>query len=252
MDISIIKEAGLTDGEARVYLALLELGLATTGPIIKRSGVAKSIIYQILEKLSQKGLVSFIIKEKTKYFQASEPNKLIGFIEDKEKQLQDNKKKIERILPQLFLKQKEAGQSEVQVFEGFNGMITVHEHTYQKLSQGEEYFFLGIPPEQPVHFHAYWQRDHLRRVKAGIKCKLLFHPKTKPNILKNRNEYKFCDARYMPIELNTPSWFMGYKDVAVIGFPSSKPITVEIINKEIADSFRAYFEEFWKQAKSIK
>tara|TARA_Y100000310_G_C20656794_1_gene802391 strand:- start:57 stop:815 length:759 start_codon:yes stop_codon:yes gene_type:complete len=252
MDISAIKEAGLTEGEAKVYLALLGLGPSTTGPIIEKSGVAKSIIYQLLEKLLQKGLVSYIIKEKTKYFQAAEPNKLIDYIEEREKELLDNKKKVEDILPQLILKQKEAKQSEAKIFEGFRGMITVHEHTYQKLKRGEEYFFLGIAPEQPKHFHAYWQRDHLRRTKAGIKCKLLFHSKTDPEILKNRNSYKLCDARYMPIAINTPAWFMGYKDVAVIGFPSSKPITLEIVNKEIADSFKAYFNEFWKKTKSIK
>lgn len=252
MEISAIKEAGLTDGEAKVYLALLGLGPSTTGPIIEKSSVAKSIIYQLLEKLIQKGLISYITKEKTKYFQAAEPNKLIDYIEEREKQLQKNKKKVVEILPQLLLKQKEAKQSEAKVFEGFRGMITVHEHTYQKLNPEEEYFFLGIPPEQPKHFHAYWQRDHLKRVKAGIKCRLLFNHKTDPEILKNRNSYELCDARYMPVEINTPAWFMGYKDIAVIGFPSSKPITLEIINKEIADSFKAYFNEFWKKTKPFK
>ena len=74
----------------------------------------------------------------------------------------------------------------------------------------------------------------------------------RPKILKNRNSYKLCDARYMPIEINTPAWLMGYKDVAVIGFASSKPITLEIVNKEIADSFKAYFDEFWKKTKPFK
>lgn len=252
MDISALREAGLTEGEIKVYLALLELGESTSGPIIEKSGIARSIAYQILDKLMQKGLVSYVVKEKTKYFQAAEPNKLMVYIDEREKQLKENKKKVEELLPQLILKQKEAKPGEIRVFEGFKGMITVHEHTYQRLKRGEEYFFLGIPPEQPKHFHAYWQRDHLRRVEAGIKCKLLFHPQTDPKILKNRNSYEGCDARYMPIKIDTPAWFMGYKDVAVIGFPAEKPVTLEIVNKEIADSFKAYFDEFWKNARPFK
>ena len=55
----------------------------------------------------------------------------------------------------------------------------------------------------------------------------------------------------MPYDIKTPAWFMSYKDVSVIGFPSSKPITIEIINKEIADSFKAYFESFWKKSKLL-
>ena len=252
MDIQALQEAGLTEGESKVYLALLEIGSSTTGPITEKSGVAKSIIHQLLEKLIQKGLVSYIIKEKTRYYQASDPQKILEYIEENEKKLQENKRKVENLLPSLLSKQNSSDKQTATIYEGFKGMITVHEHTYQKLQKGEGFFYLGIQPEQPEHFHAYWQRDHLRREKAGIYCKLLFHQDTDPKILKNRNSYKLCDSRYMPMNINTPAWIMGYKDVTVIGFPSSNPITLEIINKEIADSFKAYFEEFWKQSKPFK
>ncbi len=246
-----LSEAGLTEGEAKVYLALLELGPSTTGPIVKKSGVARSIVYQILERLSQKGLVSHVVKEKTQHFQAAQPDGLMEYIEGRQKQLEESKKKLEAILPKLSAMQLAAKESEVQVFFGFRGMISVHEHTYQKLKKGEGYFFFGIPQEQPKHYHAYWQRDHMRRARAGIKCKLLFHPKTPKEVLKNRNSYSGCDARHMPIEVNTPAWFMGYKGVAVMGFASDNPITIEIVNKEVADSFRAYFEEFWKKSREV-
>jgi len=36
----------------------------------------------------------------------------------------------------------------------------------------------------------------------------------------------------------------------VIGLQSKMPITIEIENQEIADSFKAYFEEFWNRSKS--
>jgi len=252
MDIHAMQEAGLTEGEAKVYLALMELGPSTTGPIIEKAHVAKSIIYQLLDKLIQKGLVAYITKEKTKYFQASDPHKLIEYMETNEKKLQENKKKIENLLPTLISKQGKSKQQTANLFEGFNGMVTVHEHIYQKLKKGDEFFYLGIAPEQPAHFHAYWQRDHLRRAKAGISCKLLFHPNTDPKILKNRNSYKLCDSRYMPTAINTPAWIMGYKEITVIGFPSASPITLEIVNEEIADSFKAYFDAFWKQSKPFK
>jgi sugar-specific transcriptional regulator TrmB len=252
METSALKEAGLTPGEIKVYIALLKLGPSTTGPIIEKSHVAKSIIYQILDKLTTKGLVSHITKEKTKYFQASDPHKITEYIEEREAKLQENKRHVENIMEDLLAMQNSSKPSEATIFSGFKGMITVHEHTYQKLEKNEEYFFLGIAPEQPEHFHAYWQRDHIRRQKAGIKCKLLFQKDTPKKILNNRNKFKGCDARFMSKDISTPAWFMGYKDVAVIGFPSSNPITLEIHNKEIAQSFRAFFEEFWKDSKKFK
>jgi hypothetical protein len=111
---------------------------------------------------------------------------------------------------------------------------------------------MGIYFEQPKFLHSYWQKDHKRREKAGIYAKLLFHPKTDISVLRNRNSYKYADARYMPAEINTPAGFFGYKNVSVITIPSDKPVSIEIINEEIANSFRAYFEEFWKKSKPLK
>ncbi|MCX6770199.1 MAG: hypothetical protein NT051_06030 [Candidatus Micrarchaeota archaeon] len=252
MDTTLLKQAGLTDGEARAYLALLGLGPSTTGPIVKQSGITKSIIYRILYRLEQKGLVSHVVKEKTMHYQAASPSSLLEYIEKREAELGESRKRMEEYLPKLLDMQKTAKASEAQVYFGFRGMISAHENTYLRLSKGEEYFYLGVPQEQPKHYHAYWQRDHMRRVKAGIKCRLLFHPKTGGKVLENRNAYPGCDARYMPLEINTPVWIMGYKDVTMISMVSSDPITVEIVNQEIANSFRKYFEEFWEQSRKQK
>ena len=252
MDTSVLEEAGLTEGETKVYLALLELGSSTTGPIVERSGIAKSIVYQILDKLMQKGMASVIVKEKTKYFQPAQPQRIVDYIGEQEKSLEETKKKVEELLPKLAGMQKTAKGAEATLFMGFRGMISVHERTYDKLRRGGEYYCIGIPSDQPRFFHSYYQRDHARRVKAGINCKLLFNPKTPPEILKNRNSFKGCDARYMPIEISSPVWILGYKGVVSVTMVSSNPITVEIVNQEIADSFRAYFEEFWKKSRQFK
>ena len=131
-------------------------------------------------------------------------------------------------------------------------MVTAHEHNYQKLKRGETYYCLGIPKDQPETHHLYWQRDHLRRIKAGIKCQFLFNQDTPKEILKNRNSYKGCESRYFPIDIITPSYTLIYKDTVVIIIPSENPISIEIVSQEVADSFEAYFKEFWKRSKVFK
>lgn len=249
MDTSSFKEAGLTDGEIKVYLALLEVGSSTTGPIIEKSGVSRSIIYQILEKLMQKGLTSMIIKEKTKHFQATQPSKLLEYIDERAKKLQDNRGRVEKLLPELFLKQTLASKSEATFYTGFKGIRTGHEHIYTKLKKGEEYCYLGIPAYQPKEQHIYWQKDRAKSAKLGIRSRLLFNKGTDPKVLKNRNSYKGCDARYMPTPIKTPAAFLIYKDTVMIHVQSPKPIAIEIINEDIANSFKAYFEEFWRRTK---
>jgi sugar-specific transcriptional regulator TrmB len=244
-----IKEAGLTHGEAKVYLALLKIGQNTVGPIIEQSKVANSIIYRILNSLMEKGLVSYIIKDKIRYYQAENPKKIIEYIEKKETNLEKSKQEIRKIIPNLLNLGNTKYETSVQVYEGFKGIQTAFEHYHDVLKKGEEIISWGIYPFQEEKYHIYWQKDHIKRGKKGIKCKMLFNQGTDKKILKNRNSYKLCDARYMPINIKTPAWFMAYKDTTLIILQKNKEMAIEIINKDVADTFRVYFEDLWKNAK---
>ena len=82
---------------------------------------------------------------------------------------------------------------------------------------------------------------------------MLYDQKVTDSILKNRNDFKLCDARRMPLDVNSPAWILGYKDVTVIGLPlADKSFAFEIVNQEVADSFKSYFEWFWKKSKKFK
>jgi HTH-type transcriptional regulator, sugar sensing transcriptional regulator len=253
MNKEIFKQIGFTEGETKVYLALLKLGLTTAGPLTHESGVSRSKVYEILDKLMEKGLASFILKAKTKYFQGAEPSKIKDYLENKEKEFQEQKNEFENILPQLENWQKsEKTEKTAQIFTGFKGIQTVHEHLFSKLKKGEEYIYIGIPSLQAEKYLFYWDRMHHRRIKEGIKCRLLFNQGTNKKHLQKRNKQKNCDARYMSIPIKTPSWIMVYKDTTAIGLPSDEEMAIEIINQKIADSFKEYFEAFWKLAKPFK
>lgn len=253
MNTTILQEIGLTPGEIKTYLALLKLGSSSTGPISKEAQLSRSKLYSILDKLEKKGLTSHIEKNGVTYFQAVEPSKIRDYLKLKEEKIHSLEQEFEQILPQLLAFQKLSGKvQKVTVYQGLKGLITAHEHTYLKLKREEEYYYLGIPKHQPETHHLYWQRDHIRRIEAGIKCKLLFNSDTPKEILKNRNSYKKCDARYMPTDIKTPAYFLIYKDTIMIAIASENPIAIEITSEEIAHSFRAYFQEFWKRSERFK
>jgi len=250
MNKQIFKNIGLTEGEIKVYLALLKLGSSTSGPLTDKSGVSRSKIYNILERLIQKGLVSYIIKEKTRHYQAEDPSKIQEYLKIKEKELKESKEEIGKLIPELqTIREGAEKPSEAQIFKGFKGIQTVHEHMYKKLKKGDSFFYLGIPAYQKEEHNIYWQRDHKRREKAGIISRALFNQDTPKKDLKNRNRYKHSEARYMPFPIKTPAWIMGYNEVTVIGLQSEEGMAIEIINGNIADSFKEYFETFWKLSK---
>ncbi len=248
--IETLRKAGLTDGEVRVYLALTEEGSSTVGKIVDRSGVTKSIIYQILEKLINKGLVSFIYKDKTKYFQAAPPDSLLEFLHKKQEELQETEHKIQEIIPQLSLKRALAKRSHVTVYEGFKGIMTVYSKRFEKLKAGDEYLNLGLPATQPEHHHIFWKKDHKERIKRKVKAKLLYDTNVTDQVLTDRNSFWGCDARRMPFDIETPSWILIYKDVVVIAIPQGlQPFAIEIENPEVAKSFNRYFKWFWDKSK---
>ena len=251
IDASALKQVGLTEGEARVYLALVRLGSATTGPVSDESGVSRSKIYGVLERLMRKGLASFIVKEKTRYYQAAEPFKLQDYLEARENEFKRQRRQLDELIPKLAAQKASAKQSEAQIFKGFKGMQAVNEHVFVRLKRGETADYMLGAAYQDEKYHRYWHKWHKTRVKAGIKNRLLFSSRTDASILANRNAYAGCDARYMPLPVDVPAWVMVYSDVTVIGLQSDE-LAIEIVNDKIAESFREYFEALWKLSKPFR
>lgn len=249
----LISEAGLTEGEAKVYLALLELGASTIGPIIDKSRVARSFAYNILNNLTAKGLAAYVTKDKTKYYQAAEPSRLLDYIEKRKQELDNNRAEMEKLLPKLKLIQTQSPRTEIAMYEGFRGIQTAFEHYEDKLKKGDEYLCFGGYPTQKDIYHNYWQRDHIKRAKKGIIARILFDKDVEEKVISNRNSYPLCDTRRLTTKLKTPAWFFIYKDTMTIflqenpDFQNTKALGIEIVNQEIADTFKAIFEDYWSK-----
>ncbi|MCF7835696.1 MAG: helix-turn-helix domain-containing protein [Candidatus Marinimicrobia bacterium] len=89
--ISKLKQLGLSEKEAKVYLASLELGEATVQEIAKQAGVNRPTTYVQIEKLTKMGLMSSVEKEGKKYFNAEEPNQLLKILEKQKKRNREEK-----------------------------------------------------------------------------------------------------------------------------------------------------------------
>lgn len=248
---SLLQQIGLTEGETKVYLALLDLGSSSTGKIIKQSKVHASKVYPILDRLVDKGLVSFIKQGKKTIYTANPPTTILSYLDKKENEILDLKKSAQELVAELSAKAM-VQASEATVFIGIKGLRTASEKMYYKMRRGDTLYYLGIPAYQPKEQHIYWQREHAQRVEHGVKVKLLFNSDTDSAILANRNSYTGSEARYMPTDIKTPALFGIYKDVVLVMLQSPEVITIEIVNPHIAASFKAYFDEFWRRSMPFK
>ena len=101
----ILKKFNLADNEIKVYLCLIGLGSATAGEITSKAGIHRRNVYDSLERLIKKGLAGYVIKNNRKYFKAAHPKHFFYLLEEEQQALNERKKKIKSIMPQLLLAQ---------------------------------------------------------------------------------------------------------------------------------------------------
>ncbi len=243
----ILRSIGLTDGETAVYLALLELGESATGNIIKKSRVSGSKVYEVLDRLSAKGLVSSITRNNLRIFEAADPNKIISYLEQKEELLKTEKNKINSIIPQLILRKHEKTKSSAKVYTGFEGMKTANEQIINSLKRGDEWLSMGLT-SQPKSWEIYFNKKQLERAKKGIVHKQLLNAKYK-SLYRARKKMQHTLMRFLPEEFEMPTSTEIYgNSVALFILLVEDPMVIVIESEAVAASFRTYFNHLWSLA----
>jgi HTH-type transcriptional regulator, sugar sensing transcriptional regulator len=243
---SVLEEIGLTKGEIKVYLALLELGSTTTGKIIEKSGISGSKSYEVLERLMKKGLASFIVKGETKYFEASEPKRILDFLEEKELSIKKQKDKAKTLIKELELKKSFSKyESEVTVFKGIKGLKTAYLRSKEDIEKGETVFGMMPQINEPLLKFFPEYISSLSKEKKVKNLGLFFEHSTEMDMIKN---IPGVEVKVVPQQYKTPAEIAIHHNNVIISTSAGKEyITILIKNKDIADSFKAQFNFLWNQ-----
>jgi sugar-specific transcriptional regulator TrmB len=241
----ILSEIGLTNSEIKVYLALLETGEAKTGKILKQSGLNSGKIYEILNSLQKKGLVSFVSREGIKYFKGAAPEMILSYLEEKKKTLVKQEKQCMQILPELIAKANESkNESSIEIYTGLKGMKSAYgiELQFPK----EKLCVWGIAASKTYHksvsrFFAFHQK---KRVENKLDIYKLMSEESR----KNRNLHeKTAHIKYLPYASSVGISIIS--DISIIGIFEQEYIFIVIKSKKVADGMREQFDFLWKIAK---
>lgn len=236
--MEILENIGLTKGEIKIYLALLELGQTTAGPIRKKTKVQNSVVHLCLNSLIEKSLVNYVKKGRKKFYTATKPENILTFIEEK-------KRRVEEMIPTLLEKQKEQARYDVSVYEGEKGFKAVQEDLLRELRSKDEFLVLGAPKEAQERFETYFQDFHKRRIRKRVELRIIYKKDAKEYVAK-RNRLKFTQAKYLNEKLLTPMWTTVYNNKTILFVAGDIFLSIVIENKTIADNFREFFELVWK------
>lgn len=239
MDTSILEDIGLTPTEIKVYLTLLKLGSSRAGLIVEKSGIQNSVVHRTLHRLIEKALITYIFEGKIKYYQATDPRMLINYLEDK-------KKRVENILPELIAQQKKSKKEEATIFRGIRGIKEILNQMLE--TQPKEYLAYGGPQKAHDLLGNYtWTIFHKKRIRNKISAKLIFNESLKwwGNKL---NKNKLTEVRYTKKEFEqlTETVISGNK-VAILVY-SDNPYGFLINDKMVSESYKKFFNMLWENA----
>lgn len=242
MEKDILLKIGLTNNEALVYISLLTLGPSLVSSIVDKTKINRTQIYDLLDRLKEKGLISSIIKNRTQIFEAAEPKRILNYIEEKEEKLIEEKKIAKEIVLRLEKIKPKSIQESVKVYEGKQGIKTVLEDIINSKRDIETYGSDG----NFTKILDYYFKHYLKKLeRSGIKMKVIFDydEKNKPF------NWVFSDVRYLPKEYKSPTETTIYGEKVAIFVLTENPQVVLIENKQVADSYRKYFKILWQKGK---
>lgn len=227
---TVLENIGLGEKEAKVYLALLGMGEITAAKLAEKTGLDRTLMYQITNRLIEEGIVSYIVKNNVRYFSAADPETLLKKLQEKEQQL-------EQILPELKARQKLfRPETKVELYRGREGINTILKMI---IRDRQPYHILGGAHEATIVF----ELENTIFVKHAEKARL------PGKIIARKGDSFFIgkdeEFRYVPEHLiSSTSMIMWGTKTAV--FVWSEPYYALLIeSEEIAKNNLAMFHHMW-------
>lgn len=245
-----LENLGLDDKEAQVYLSLLEVGESNIAKISKKSRVKRTTVYNAIETLKEKGLVSSTVKKQSTLYLAEDPRKL-------EQELNQKMFSLKSILPELlsisnFIDKK----PKIKFYEGFGGLKDVYMDT---LNYPDQELLAWVSEKYIESFDEKFLYEYYvpERVKRKIWVRALAPDDPRIGRFKEEDEKSLRRTRLIPSEkfpFSVEVNLYGKNKIGVVSFEEKFGLIIE--SEKIYSTLKSIFEINWlwaedKQAKSI-
>ncbi|MBT3304109.1 TrmB family transcriptional regulator [Candidatus Woesearchaeota archaeon] len=227
--MNALEAAGLTKNETKLYKILLQLSSSNVTELAKRTGIHRRSVYDVLQRLAEKGLVSYLTVDNTKNYFANNPKKLKELVDEKANVVSQGLPDLQKLF------QQNAEKKSTQFFIGEKGIRYVLD---DQLRTGKEVLVLGGSLESSSSLKHYFPKYHLLRKEKNIKFKIVFSGK------KEKISLPLSEIKFMKSAGHTAINIYG-DNVAFIMWDEQNPYAILIHEKEVASSFRVYFNFIW-------
>ncbi len=245
---------GLSEKEAAVYVAALQLGPSPVQEISKHAKVNRATTYVMIETLILRGLISSTQKDKKRIFIAEAPDRLLAIMRLQKKELEEKESELAKVLPKLNALFNRSGEKpEVRYLEGREGLEMLRRH-FEEL-QGETVQIIGYDAFTKVMEHetTHKHRQVLKKKRAPIRA-ILVSTRSRADLdpqfqetLGEVFEYRVVHPKDFPFKVEGEVTIRADK-IHMFTYAVT-PLAVEIRSSVLADALRGMFELAWKAAK---
>jgi sugar-specific transcriptional regulator TrmB len=229
---------GFSPSEIRLFMHLNRNGAGYATRLSQETGLNRTNVYEALDRLVAKGLVSFVTQNNVKWYAANPPESVLSLIQMKEEELAGIKKDL--VFEINILKPNPSrGELEARIFVGKYGLRMLFEEILEK---GKPISVIASKLQFSEFFGPYFEAWHKARIQKGIKQRSIF-PRSLKSKLKDRKllQYRFSDD-----ESINPTTTILYGENCLFIQWAKEPIAIKIQNKDVAHSHLNYFNRLWK------
>jgi sugar-specific transcriptional regulator TrmB len=247
MDHRELVNLGLTEKEAKVYLAALELGKSPVQKISQKAGVNRATTYVIIEGMMKKGLMSSYHEDKKQFFFAESPEKLSILFKNQEQEIKRKGEYLEKLLPELKgLNISKEGRPVVRYFEGKEGLRAMA-HELSDLKGDED---MKIIYSFDLLAKIFSEKEFLEmrkvRQKRKVKARVILNDDLE-RYDGDAEFYRISSKKYL-ISCDI-AFFNNKVRIATL---KGSPIGIIIENQEIANTLKILFDLSWEYLKIQK
>jgi sugar-specific transcriptional regulator TrmB len=236
-----LSAAGLSDKEISIYLVLLPLSSATLQDVAKRIDLPRTTVYNTLNYLITKGLVTTVTKNKVLHYSSVDPSFLVNHLDQK-------KKLLESVLPQLQLLQNEKTEnSSVQLFSGFSGVYSIICDVFAK--KQKTYYFGSYTKSLKILKHLPGNARTIR-LERNISAEIIIDEDSE-DIFSTKKYQKLTNLKILPSLVDFPVMIFIYGNKTAIYTLETDLAGLIIENSSVSKAMKLIFDVFWSQAKKI-
>lgn len=253
----ILEKIGLSENEAKIYLAALSMGPASASAIAEQTRIKRPTTYLALENLIKQGLVSETLQNKIKLFKAEEPEKLNKLTRKMRRQVINAELELEKLLPELkSIRKKIIEAPKVSFYRGLAGVRNI---VAEFMQSPASWYFFGSAEAMIKHIKPEELREIVKdtddlRDKAGRPKAYLI---TDKGILRMKqfqtSNFKIREIKILPNIIKAASAFVIYENkVAVFSF-NDAPFGIILESEEASEMLKVMYTILWNsiQTKSI-